>query len=143
MTEEAIDILDDNEEGFFLMVEAAHIDKFSHNQDIDGAVKQVEALNKAVEYAVKYAEEDGSTLIIVTADHETGSVVYDEGNGGYYCTTDGHSSANVPLFVSDAQAGFKDGKAVENRQIPVQTALCLGARKYAFPACIATLGKKD
>ncbi len=143
MTEEAIDILDDNEKGFFLMVEGAQIDKYSHGQNIDGAVKQLEELNKAVEYALNYAEKDGSTLVVVTADHETGSVTYDEANGGYYCSTGDHSSANVPLFVSDAQAGFKNGKAIKNSRISVQIALCLGAEKWAFPACTPVLGSKS
>ncbi len=132
MTEEAIDILDDDEDGFFLMVEGAHIDKFSHNKDIDNAVKQLDELNKAIEYAVEYAEKDGSTLIVVTADHETGSVKYDEENG-YYCTTGSHSDTNVGLFVSDAASGFVDGAAIENRQVPTQIALCLGAGKDNFP----------
>ncbi len=143
MTEEAIDILDDNEKGFFLMVEGAQIDKYSHGKNLDGAVKQLEELDKAVEYALDYAEKDGNTLVVVTADHETGSVTFDENSGGYYCSTGDHSSTNVPLFVSDAQAGFKNGMAVKNSQVSVQIALCLGAEKGAFPSCNPTLGKKN
>ncbi len=137
MTEEAIDILDDDEDGFFLMVEGAHIDKYSHSKDINNAVKQLEEMNKAVEYALSYAQLDGSTLVVVTADHETGSVTYDEAQGGYVCTTGSHSSWNVPVFVSDKKAGFLDGAEVENRQIPIQIALCLGAEEGAFPYCFA------
>ncbi len=133
MTKEAIDILDDDEDGFFLMVEGAHIDKFSHSKDIDNAVKQLEEMNKAVEYALFYAAMDGNTLVVVTADHETGSVTFDEGKGGYVCTTGSHSDKNVPLFISSADAGFKQGVAIENRQVAAQVALCLGAEEGAFP----------
>ncbi len=141
MTEEAIDILDDDEDGFFLMVEGAHIDKYSHSKDIDGAVKQLEEFNKAIEYALEYAKNDGSTLIVVTADHETGSVTYDDVQGGYYCTTGSHSDWNVGLFVSDNKAGFVNGQAIENRQVPTQIALCLGAEKGTFPCNVGDLGE--
>ncbi len=143
MTQEAIDILDDDEDGFFLMVEGAQIDKYCHGKDLDNAVKQLAELNKAVEYALDYAENDGSTLVIVTADHETGSVTYSNELGGYYCQTGSHSDANVALFVSDVKAGFNNGEAVLNSQISTQIALCLGAEKGAFPACTPVLGKKD
>ncbi len=143
MTKEAIDILDDDEDGFFLMVEGAHIDKYSHGQDIDNAVKQLQEFDKAIAYALEYAERDGSTLVVITADHETGSVSYDPAQGGYYCATGSHSNSNVPLLVSDAEAGFNNGEAIKNKRVSVQLALCLGAEKGAFPACAPVLGKDD
>lgn len=143
MTIEAIDILDNNDKGFFLMVESAHIDKFSHSQDIDNAVKQLGEFDKAIAYALDYAEKDGSTLVVITADHETGTVKYSADKGGYYCSTGGHSSRNVPLLVSDADAGFRNNEAFKNKRISTQLALCLGAEKGTFPACIPVLGKDD
>ncbi len=143
MTMEAIDILDNDEDGFFLMVEGARIDKCSHNKDIDGAVKQLAEFDKAVAYALDYAKKDGSTLVVITADHETGSVEYSAEKGGYYCSTGSHSSRNVPLLVSDAEAGFNNDEVIKNKRIPAQLALCLGAEKGAFPACTPVLGKKD
>ena len=59
MTEKAIDLLDDDEDGFFLMVEGSCIDKFSHDNDFDGATKCVMAFDDAVKAAVEYAKEDG------------------------------------------------------------------------------------
>lgn len=143
MTKEAIDILDNDEDGFFLMVEGARIDKCSHNQDIDGAVKQLAEFDKAIAYALDYAKNDGNTLVVITADHETGSVEYSTKNGGYYCSTGSHSSRNVPLLVSDADAGFNNDEAIKNKRISTQLALCLGAEKGVFPACTPVLGKKD
>ncbi len=143
MTKEAIDILDDDEDGFFLMVEGAHIDKFSHDQDIDNAVIQLAEFDKAIAYALDYANKDGSTLIVITADHETGSVAYSPDKGGYYCQTGSHSDANVPLLVSDSAAGFNSGEAIKNKRIAAQLALCMGAEKGAFPACTPVLGKED
>ncbi len=143
MTIEAIDILDDDEDGFFLMVEGARIDKCSHSQDIDGAVAQLIEFDKAIAYALDYAKKDGNTLVVITADHETGSVEYSSAEGGYYCTTGSHSDRNVPLLVSDANAGFNNNEAIKNKRVSAQLALCLGAEKGAFPACTPVLGKKD
>ena len=143
MTKEAIDILDDDEDGFFLMVEGAHIDKYSHSKDIDNAVKQLLEFDKAIAYALDYAEKDGNTLVVITADHETGSVSYSTENGSYYCQTGSHSDRNVPLFVSDSASGFNNNEAIKNKRVAAQIALCLGAEEGAFPACTPVLGKKD
>ena len=134
MTEKAIDLLDDNEKGFFLMVEGACIDKFSHDNDFDGATKCVMAFDDAVKAAVEYAKEDGETLVVVTADHETGGIKYNAEKDEYYYTRTDHSTADVPLFVSESDAGFTDGQLVENRQISVQIARVMGFDETQFPA---------
>ena len=134
MTEKAIDLLDDNDNGFFLMVEGACIDKFSHDNDFDGATKCVMAFDDAVKAAVEYAKEDGETLVVVTADHETGVIKYNAEKDEYYYTRDNHSTADVPVFVSAEDAGFTSGKLVENRQISVQIARVMGFDETQFPA---------
>lgn len=135
MTEEAIDILDDDADGFFLMVEGAQIDKFSHSKDIDNAVLQLAEFDKAIGYALDYAEKDGNTLVVVTADHETGKVTYDAELDKYVCLSGSHTDRNVPLLVSDEAAGFEDGKAIENRSVGAQLGLCLGAKAGTYPVC--------
>ncbi|MBQ3004847.1 MAG: alkaline phosphatase [Clostridia bacterium] len=135
MTVKAIDLLDDDADGFFLMVEGAHIDKHSHNKNIDNAIKHVAELDKAVAYALDYAEKDGDTLVVVTADHETGKVTYDETLDKYVCLSGSHTDRNVPLLVSDEAAGFVDGVAIENRSVGAQLGLCLGAEVGTYPVC--------
>ncbi len=134
MTKKAIDLLDDNENGFFLMVEGACIDKFSHDNELDNATMNVVEFDKAVGYALDYAARDGDTLVVVTADHETGGIKYNGVTDEYYYTSDGHTTADVPLYVSATDAGFTDGEAVENRQISVQIARVMGYGKDQFPA---------
>ena len=134
MTEKAIDLLDDNENGFFLMVEGACIDKFSHDNNFEGATKCVMAFDDAVKAAVEYAKEDGETLVVVTADHETGGIKYNAEKDEYYYTRTDHSTADVPLFVSETDAGFTSGQLVENRQISVQIARVMGFDETQFPA---------
>ncbi|MBR6361405.1 MAG: alkaline phosphatase, partial [Clostridia bacterium] len=68
----------DNDKGFFLMVEGAHIDKNSHANNKEGMMKSLVEFDKAVETAVNFAKEDGNTIVIVTADHETGGITYNE-----------------------------------------------------------------
>ncbi|MGO1437818.1 MAG: alkaline phosphatase [Candidatus Corynebacterium faecigallinarum] len=73
MTTKAIDLLSDNgdgaENGFFLQVEGASIDKENHAANPCGQIGETVDLDEAVQEALAFAEEDGDTLVIVTADH--------------------------------------------------------------------------
>lgn len=133
MTEKAIDILDDDEDGFFLMVEGAHIDKFSHDNNFDGSTKHTVEFDKAIEVALEYAAQDSETLVVVTADHETGGIQYNAEKDEYYYTSGSHTGVNVPVFVSAADAGFIDGKAYKNCEVSVQLARVMGAKEEDFP----------
>ncbi|MDR3314440.1 MAG: alkaline phosphatase [Oscillospiraceae bacterium] len=133
MTIRAVDVLDDDADGFFLMVEAAHIDKYSHNNDMAGAVHHVAEFDKAIAAALEYADAHNNTLVVVTADHETGGIQYDAAKKEYYYTSDGHTAVNVPLLVSATDAGFTDGQAVKNREVGVQLGLVLGFPADSFP----------
>jgi len=71
-TELALSYLQDSEEGFFLMVEGSQIDWEGHAHNGKGIIEEVKDFDKAVGVALDFAEVDGETLVIVTADHETG-----------------------------------------------------------------------
>lgn len=133
MTSKAIEILSADEDGFFLMVEGACIDKFAHDNVMDGVTLSTVEFSKAVAAAVAFAEEDGETLVIVTADHGTGGIKAD-GKGGWKFTSDTHDIVDVPVFVFAEDAGFTSGKEVKNRQIAVQIARVLGFSENEFPA---------
>ena len=79
LTVYALDYLD-NEEGFFLMVEGAKIDKKSHSNDAKNMMNELIGFNNAVEAATEWADARDDTLIVVTADHETGGLYYDREN---------------------------------------------------------------
>lgn len=134
MTRKAIELLDADEDGFFLMVEGACIDKFSHDKQFDGCTKSTVEFDKAVGAALEFAKADGETLVVVTADHETGGIQYNKKTGEYYYTIDTHSIVDVPYFVSAEDAGFEDGGNVKNREIAVQIARVLGYTEDQFPA---------
>jgi alkaline phosphatase len=103
-TTTAINILDDNKKGFFLMVEGSLIDKVAHTGNGAMVAQEVIDFDQAIGKALEFAAKDGNTLIIVTADHETGGMSL---NGGNYeaGTIDAkfagmnHTGVMVPVFA--------------------------------------------
>lgn len=143
LTVEAIDILNQDDEGFFLMVEGAHIDKCSHSQDGDGAMTAVLEFDRAVSKAIDFAKADGNTLVIVTADHETGSVTPNE-DGTYTWTTGDHSAANVPVLVYGSDSFIEDGEVVKNTDIPRRACAFMTNNEILLPTTYFCLfGKKS
>lgn len=136
MTEKAIELLSADEDGFFLMVEGAYIDKFSHANDFDGCTSHVVEFSNAVQVAMDFAEADGDTLVVVTADHETGGITYNDETGEYYYTSTDHTGVNVPCYVSATDAGFVSGEAYKNCEISTQLARVMGFNETAFPQSV-------
>ena len=142
MTTKAIDLLNTGDNGFFLMVEGAHIDKNSHASDgikwdydskRESTVDAVVGFDNAIRAAVDFAREDGNTVVVVTADHETGNLFADL-DGRIRFHYDEHTAKNVPLFVYGNNDIIKPGQAVENYTIPRRLTALLGWDKDEFPA---------
>ena len=100
----AIKILNNNKKGFFLMVEGSQIDWGGHDNDIEYIVEEVIDFDHAIAKALEFAQNDGKTLVVVTADHECGGLGINGGNiengtveGGF--TTKGHTGVMVPVFA--------------------------------------------
>lgn len=74
MTRAALEVLDHNERGFFLMVEGGRIDHACHDNDASRAVWEALAFDQAVAEGIQYARRKNDTLVIVVADHETGGM---------------------------------------------------------------------
>ncbi|WP_335871717.1 alkaline phosphatase [Bacillus sp. 2205SS5-2] len=72
LTESAIDRLKEDKDGFFLMIEGSEIDWAGHDNDVVAAMSEMKDFEKAFERVEEFAEENGETLVIVTADHSTG-----------------------------------------------------------------------
>lgn len=103
-TQKALAFLDKSEKGFFLMVEGSQIDWGGHDNDIEYVTSEVIDFDKAVGEALKFAELDGETLVIVTADHETGGLSLIGGDINKreisaHFSTDDHSGVMVPVFA--------------------------------------------
>ena len=76
LTTKALSLLE-NKRGFFLQVEGASIDKRDHAADACGQIGETIDLDEAVQAALEFAEEDGDTLVLVTADHAHSSQLVD------------------------------------------------------------------
>ena len=107
-TVKALDILSrNNKDGFFLMIESAIIDGYGHNNDSDGMIVEMKEFNRTLQNMIDYVNNNPETLLVVTADHETGGtgVYYNghkPGNEGpvklNFCTS-GHTGPVVPIFA--------------------------------------------
>ncbi|MDM5327752.1 alkaline phosphatase [Neobacillus sp. CF12] len=82
MTNAAITRLSQDKEGFFLMIEGSQVDWAGHDNDIVGAMSEMEDFEKAYKAAIEFAKKDKHTLVIATADHSTGG--YSIGADGIY-----------------------------------------------------------
>ncbi len=99
----AIELLSKNEKGFFLMVEGSQIDWSAHKNDLQGIIDETLDFDRAIGIALDFAIRDGNTLVVVTADHETGGMAI---TGGSFenkeveaaFTTGNHTAAMVPVF---------------------------------------------
>ncbi|MBU8770951.1 alkaline phosphatase [Cytobacillus oceanisediminis] len=82
MTTSAIERLNKDKDGFFLMVEGSQVDWAGHDNDIVGAMSEMEDFEKAFKAAIDFAKKDKHTLVVATADHSTGG--YSIGSDGIY-----------------------------------------------------------
>lgn len=100
----AIELLNKDKDGFFLMIEGSQIDWGGHNQDSDYIVNEMVDFDNAIGAVLDFADKDGQTLVIVTADHETGGYAI---TGGDMATgkVEGkfiygkHTGVMVPVFA--------------------------------------------
>jgi len=103
-TAKAIEVLSRNRAGFILMVEGSQIDDGGHSNNTSMVTDEVIDMDRAVAVAYDYALKDGRTLIVVTADHETGGMSITGGNlakrevKAEFSST-GHSGVMVPVFA--------------------------------------------
>ncbi|WP_259067181.1 alkaline phosphatase [Mucilaginibacter sp. X4EP1] len=93
-----------NPKGFFMMIEGSQIDHGGHSNNLKQVITENSDFDKVVGEALKFADEDGETLVIVTADHETGGLSLLDGNiaKGYVWgdfSTNDHTGTPVPVFA--------------------------------------------
>jgi alkaline phosphatase len=118
-TVKALEYLDRDEDGFVIMVEQAHIDKYSHSNEFANMAACANSLNDTVEAILSWIGDRTDTAVLITADHETGglSVSQSDLGGGSYktssgttvyykWTSSGHTRADVGVFVYGVKADF-------------------------------------
>jgi len=120
-TEMALKMLKRNKAGFFIMIEGSQIDWGGHDNDASYIVDEMVDFDNAVGMALQFAAKNGETLVIVTADHETGGFGITGGNlttgdvQGAFLSKD-HTATMVPLFAygpgSEIFTGVQDNTDV-------------------------------
>ena len=121
IVKESIEYLSKDEDGFFLMAEGAHIDHGGHSNDILYMLRELLAFDLGVKAAVEWARQRDDTVVLVTADHETGGLALkdgvnsdnlldddDDGNHLYYSwSTTSHTGVDIYLYVYGFEVDFK------------------------------------
>jgi alkaline phosphatase len=100
----AIGILSTNRKGFFLMVEGSQIDWAGHDNNMPQMISEMLDFDQTVGRVLDFAQKDGHTLVIITADHETGGLAILNGKFGSndmktVFTTKDHTGVPVPVFA--------------------------------------------
>jgi alkaline phosphatase len=114
MAETALRILDNDPDGFFVMIEGGQIDTAGHSNLTANMVFETVEFDNAVQAAIAWAQGRTDTLIIVTADHETGGLTVLANNGAGVLptvswSTKEHSAANVPVYAWGVNADMIGG----------------------------------
>jgi alkaline phosphatase len=109
-TGKAIEILSRNPKGFFLMVEGSQIDWAAHAHAADTLIDETLDFDGAAGIALDFAMREGNTLVIITADHETGGVTITGGDRKSKTvelsfSTPGHTAVMVPVYASGPGSG--------------------------------------
>ncbi len=118
----AIELLD-NKKGFFLMIEGSSIDDWCHRQKVGYMAEELFDFDRTVGKVLKWAEQDGQTLVVVTADHATGGLTLIDGSlpdrtVKVHFSTKGHNGILVPVFAYGPHAeeftGVHENNEVSN-----------------------------
>ncbi|MFA5667760.1 MAG: alkaline phosphatase [Balneolaceae bacterium] len=138
MTDRALDVLNKNEKGFFLMVEGSQIDWGGHANDVEYVIREMRDFDDAVKSVLDFAVQDGETLVVFTADHETGGMTMQKSKlesteMEIYWTTGSHTGIPVVTMAYGPHAIEFSGWQ-ENTDVGRKIAQLMGMKN--FPAII-------
>ncbi len=100
----AIELLSQNPKGFFLMIEGSQIDWGGHANDLEYVIQETLDFDETIGAVLEWARKDGQTLVVVTADHETGGLTLVGGNMQTgevkpHFSTGEHTAIIVPVYA--------------------------------------------
>jgi alkaline phosphatase len=113
MAEKALELVGNNENGFFLLIEEEGVDNMSHDRDSVRVLAEMQSVNDIINVALDYQSNHPEVLVIYVSDHDTGSlaVIDDEEKGGLKMVfaTREHTTNLVPIFSSGPGAEVFEG----------------------------------
>ena len=116
-----IDLLNHNKNGFFMMIEGSQLDDYGHFNQLDMLMQETLDFDQTIGAVMKWAAADGQTLVVVTADHQTGGPTvlggdYHTGTVQVNFSTRDHSGTMVPVYAfgpgSENFTGFMDNTEI-------------------------------
>lgn len=116
-----IDLLNQNKNGFFMMIEGSQLDDYGHFNQLDMLMQETLDFDQTIGAVMKWAAADGQTLVVVTADHQTGGPTvlggdYHTGTVQVNFSTRDHSGTMVPVYAfgpgSENFTGFMDNTEI-------------------------------
>jgi len=132
MTAKALDILSQDPDGFFLMIEGGQIDWAGHNNDAGTMLHELLKFDEAIEYVYQWVQNRDDTLVVVTADHETGSFGFS------------YSAADLPKAKQLPGSGFSERAYKPNFNFGSKSLLDkLYQQKLSFWDVISKFGALD
>ena len=117
MVARGLDLLSADPDGFVMMIEGSCIDDGLHENDLPKAMEEILDFDRTIGDVLEWAAADGHTLVVVTADHNTGALTLQdgdlaEGRIGAAFGNDGHNGIAVPVYAwgpgSRAFTGIKE-----------------------------------
>lgn len=108
MTNAALSRLSQDKDGFFLMIEGSQVDWAGHDNDIVGAMSEMEDFEKAFKAAIEFAKKDKHTLVVATADHSTGGYSIGADNNYNWFGTPIKAAKRTPDFMAQEIANGAD-----------------------------------
>lgn len=132
-TKNSLEFLERKKKPFFLMVEGAKIDTYGHFNNTGGIVSEGIDFDKAIAEALKFADKNGKTLVVVTADHETAGFAIPQGSvekniiEGDFISHD-HTGVMVPIFAYGPHSGQFRG-VYENNEVQQKIVQLLQLKK--------------
>ena len=132
-TKKALTLLSPSKKGFFLMIEGSQIDWGGHKNDVGYIIEEMLDFDRAIGEALEFARKDKNTLVIVTADHETGGMSIVDGNlqlGSVTASfsTGQHTGIMVPIFAYGCGAS-EFGGIYDNKDVFYKMMSALGLKK--------------
>ncbi|WP_028864023.1 alkaline phosphatase [Psychromonas aquimarina] len=132
MTAKALDVLAENPKGFFLMVEGGQIDWAGHDNDAGTMLHEMLKFDETVQYVYDWIKERNDTLLVVTADHETGGFGFS------------YSRANTPKAEKRSGTAFKNQDYKPNFNFgSIDVLDKLYAQKKSFADIMAAFAETD
>ncbi|MFT6986191.1 MAG: alkaline phosphatase [Psychromonas sp.] len=132
MTRKALDLLSQNPKGFFLMIEGGQIDWAGHDNDAATMLHEMLKFDETIEYVYQWVKDRNDTLLVVTADHETGGFGFS------------YSRANTPKAEKRTGSAFKNRDYKPNFNFGTLDILDkLYAQKKSFSEIMAEFAKTD